>query len=88
MHRSLRLDVVDDDALIVFVFDSGGDFAVDDLLKQGLGHGDQRNRSCSLAFRAVRAAARSWMNASASSYSRLRRGVPGDSVGSRPGAGW
>lgn len=35
MDRSLRLDVVQDDALVVLVFDPSGDFAVDDPLKNG-----------------------------------------------------
>ena len=32
------LDVVDDDAAVVFVFDLGRNLAVDDALKEGLGH--------------------------------------------------
>ena len=35
VHGGLRLDVVEDDAEVVFVFDLGGDFAVDDALEDG-----------------------------------------------------
>ncbi len=35
----LWLDVVDDDAAVVFVFDLRGDFAVDDFLEEGFRHG-------------------------------------------------
>ena len=34
----LRLDVVEDDAKVVFMFDLGGDLAVDDALEEGF-HG-------------------------------------------------
>ena len=38
MDGRLRLDVVEDDAVFVLVLDLRGDFAVDDFLKNGLGH--------------------------------------------------
>ena len=38
MDRSLRLDVVEYDTVFVLVLDLGGDFAVDDALKDGFGH--------------------------------------------------
>lgn len=38
MHRRLRLNVVDGDAVLVLVGDLGGYLAVDDLLKNSLGH--------------------------------------------------
>lgn len=41
VHRRLRLDVVEDEALIVLVFDLGGDFSGDDAFEDGLGHGRQ-----------------------------------------------
>jgi len=34
----LGLDVVNDDAAVVFVFDFRGDFAVDDFVEKGFGH--------------------------------------------------
>ncbi len=39
MNRRLRLDVVEDDAVFILVLDFRGDFAVDDFLEKGLGHG-------------------------------------------------
>jgi hypothetical protein len=39
VDRRLRLDVVQDDAVFVLVLDFGGDFAGDDALEKGLGHG-------------------------------------------------
>jgi len=39
MNRSLRLDVVQDDADLILVLNLGGDVAVDDFLEDGLGHG-------------------------------------------------
>lgn len=38
MDRRLRLDIVEDDTVFVLEFDFRGDFAVDDFLKDGLGH--------------------------------------------------
>ena len=38
MNRRLRLDVMNDDAVFVFVFDFRGDFAIDDFLEEGFGH--------------------------------------------------
>ena len=38
MHRCLRLDVMDDNAVLVLVFDPGGDFAFNDALEDGLAH--------------------------------------------------
>ena len=35
MNRGLRLDVVQHDAVLVLVFNAGGDFAVDDFLEEG-----------------------------------------------------
>lgn len=37
MDRSLRLDVVQDDAEVVLVLDLGGDFTIDDALEDGFG---------------------------------------------------
>lgn len=39
VHGRLRLDVMKDDTLVVLVFDPGGDFAIDDFLENGFGHG-------------------------------------------------
>jgi hypothetical protein len=39
MHGRLWLDVVEDDAVLVLVFDPGGDFTVDDFLEDRFGHG-------------------------------------------------
>lgn len=39
MDGSLGLDIVEDDAEVVLVLDLGGDFAVDDALEDGFGHG-------------------------------------------------
>lgn len=39
MNGRLRLNVMDDDAELVLVFDPSGDFAVDDFLEECLGHG-------------------------------------------------
>lgn len=39
VDRRLRLDVVQNDAVFVLVLDFGGDFAGDDALEKGLGHG-------------------------------------------------
>jgi len=38
MYRSLRLDVMDCDTLLVFMGNSGRDFAVDDFLENRFGH--------------------------------------------------
>ena len=38
VHRGLRLDVVENDAMLILVFDLGGDFPVDDFLKDGFAH--------------------------------------------------
>ncbi len=38
VHRRLRLDVVDDNAVLVLVLNPRGDFPVDDALKNRLGH--------------------------------------------------
>lgn len=38
VNWGLRLDVVNDDAVLIFVFDLGGDFSIDDLLEKRLGH--------------------------------------------------
>lgn len=38
MHRCLRLNVVKDHTEIVLVLDLGGDFAIDDFLKNGFRH--------------------------------------------------
>ena len=38
VHRCLRVDVVDGNAVLVFVRQLGRDLAVDDLLEDGLGH--------------------------------------------------
>lgn len=38
VHGGLRLNVVEDDAEVVFVFDLRGDLAVDDALEDGFGH--------------------------------------------------
>lgn len=38
MDGRLRINVVEHDAVLVLVFDLRGDFAVDDALKDGLGH--------------------------------------------------
>ena len=43
VDRRLRLDVVDDDAVFVLVLDLGGDFAIDDFLEDGFGHGEGVN---------------------------------------------
>ena len=40
MDRSLRLDVMQDDAEVVLVLDLGGNFAVDDALEDGFWHGE------------------------------------------------
>ena len=40
MDRRLRIDVVDDDAAIVFELDLGGDFTRDDFFEDGFGHGE------------------------------------------------
>lgn len=39
VSRRLRLDVVEDDAMLVLVLDPGGNFAIDDFLEDGFGHG-------------------------------------------------
>ena len=39
VNGSLGLDVVQDEAEVVLVFDLGGNFAVDDALEEGLRHG-------------------------------------------------
>lgn len=39
MDGRLRLDVVENDAVLVFIFDFSGDIAVDDALENGFGHG-------------------------------------------------
>lgn len=49
MDRSLRIDVMDGDALIVLVLDAGGDFPGDDAFKQGRGgHGGVRRAKATL----------------------------------------
>ena len=42
VNRRLRLDVVQDDAMFVLVFDLRRNFALDDPLKNRLGHGEKR----------------------------------------------
>jgi hypothetical protein len=42
VNRSLRLDVVQDDTLVVLVLDFGGNFAIDDFLEDRLGHGGKK----------------------------------------------
>jgi len=42
VHRRLRIDVVDDDAAVVLVFDFRGDLAVDDTLEKGLHWGSSQ----------------------------------------------
>ena len=39
VRGSLRLDIVENDAALVLVFDLGGNFAIDDFLEDGFGHG-------------------------------------------------
>jgi hypothetical protein len=41
VNGSLGLDVVQDEAEVVLVFDLGGNFAVDDALEEGLRHGGE-----------------------------------------------
>lgn len=38
MHRCLRLHVVKSDAVLILMGDFGGNFSIDDFLKNGLGH--------------------------------------------------
>jgi hypothetical protein len=42
---SLRLDVMQHDAVLVLVLEFGGDFAVDDFLEDRLGHGESCPRN-------------------------------------------
>lgn len=44
MHRRLWVDVVEDDAVFVLVFDPGRDFTIDDAFENGLRHDVQMNR--------------------------------------------
>jgi hypothetical protein len=44
MHRGLRIDVVDRDAVLVLVRELGGDLTVDDFLENRFGHGGNSPR--------------------------------------------
>lgn len=41
VNGGLRLNIVEGDANLIFVFDTGRDLAIDDFLEKGLGHGGE-----------------------------------------------
>ena len=45
MHRRLRIDVMNGDALVVLVLDAGGDFPGDDAFEEGRGGHDGASRA-------------------------------------------